>query len=206
MSPPDDAAAGLAGAEAFLSPFFSPPPSPRTAFAAKAPPNSTTAARAPPVDPLEDPLAFFVFFAPLLFAGADLEGAAALEEDGAALGAGAVVVLPSLRFFSASASVPEKRLDCTRLGSTFWYRELASRAGDDAASASGTAPARSESDTAPATASLSAGEALSFAEATPLGAATARGCFVFEEKRWVGKSSQQKVRNPSEQVEGGCRG
>lgn len=98
--------------------------------------------------------------------------------DADALTAGAVVVLPSVRFLSASASVPAKRDLEARCGSTFWYSADASSAGEVVASASGTAPASSDSDAAPATASFSAGgRELESADAAARGAAAeARVC------------------------------
>lgn len=150
-------AAGLLAAD-LVEPLSSPD---RVAFAAKAAPSKTTAAKAP----ADEPLSLFLAFLAAFFE--------ALEAVGDAFTVGAAV-LPSFRFFKASASVPEKRLVCLRWGSTFEYREEASRAGDVVANASGTAPARSESDAAPATASLSALGCS--AEATTRGAATARDC------------------------------
>ena len=53
---------------------------------------------------------------------------------------------PLFRRLRATSHVTASALHTFGKGPNFWYRELASRAGDDAASASGMAPARSESD------------------------------------------------------------
>ena len=100
--------------------------------------------------------------------------------DSDALTAGAVVVLPSVRFLSASASVPAKRDFCSRAGSTCLYMEAASMA------RALSAPARRrERETAPAAATFAG---LDSAEAvTWMGARRAR-----EHGRGVGSVGAQE--------------
>ena len=100
--------------------------------------------------------------------------------DANALTAGAVVVLPSVRFLSASASVPAKRDFCSRAGSTCLYMEAASMA------RALSAPARRrERETAPAAATFAG---LDSAEAvTWMGARRAR-----EHGRGVGSVGAQE--------------
>ena len=79
------------------------------------PPRSATAARAPELPLSSFFAAFFAAgFAAGLAAGFAAGFAAGADLDADALTAGAVVVLPSVRFLSASASVPAKRDFCSR--------------------------------------------------------------------------------------------
>ena len=164
---------------AFFSFLSSSPP--RVALAAKTPPRSATAARAPELPLSSFFAAFFAAgFAAGLAAGLAAGFAAGADLDADALTAGAVVVLPSVRFLSASASVPAKRDFCSRAGSTCLYMEAASMA------RALSAPARRrERETAPAAATFAG---LDSAEAvTWMGARRAR-----EHGRGVGSVGAQE--------------
>ena len=164
---------------AFFSFLSSSPP--RVALAAKTPPRSATAARAPELPLSSFFAAFFAAgFAAGLAAGFAAGFAAGADLDADALTAGAVVVLPSVRFLSASASVPAKRDFCSRAGSTCLYMEAASMA------RALSAPARRrERETAPAAATFAG---LDSAEAvTWMGARRAR-----EHGRGVGSVGAQE--------------